>query len=98
MVLALTSRDIVPRHSNLASLGVLLTAHSHMHDKRKKYNGGISPRYIFHVGALGITIRNDTITGHHHAATMLSVALLYRGNTSHHNAIPLLDQIEQDMA
>jgi len=33
-----------------------------MNDKRKKYNGGISPRYIFHVGARGITMRNDTIT------------------------------------
>lgn len=46
---------------------------------------------------LGITIRNDTVTlhdiaGHRHPATMLSVALLYRGNTSHHNAIPLLCQ------
>jgi hypothetical protein len=69
-----------------------------MHDKRKKYNGGISPRYIFYVGARGITMRNDTITGHHHPATMLSVTLLCRDNASHHNAIPLLDQIEQDMA
>jgi len=63
-----------------------------MHDKRKNITGALAPVIFSMLVQLGITMRNDTITGHHHPATMLSVTLLCRGNTSHHNAIPLLCQ------
>jgi hypothetical protein len=69
-----------------------------MHDKRKNITGALAPVIFSMLVQLGITMRNDTITGHRHPATMLSFSLLCRDNASHHNAIPLLDQIEQDMA
>lgn len=78
----------------------LVNSYSYLNKLRKNITGANAPVIFSMLMQPAITMRNDAVatsdtTGH--PVTMLSFSLLCRDNTSHHNAIPLLDQIEQDM-